>query len=419
MIVDLRKDSPTFGLWCAVNLSKENRRQLFVPAGCGHAFLCLEDADMLYIQGGCFDPSQEIDISPFDPVLDIRWPRIGVQEYIISSKDKAAPYMHDRKEFDTTPVAKKMRILIVGASGQVGGALAEAFQSEHVIGTFNHKECDGMVHFSLQAAAENPSLAEDLITMCSPHVVCICAGMTWVDGCENAGDTPYLVNTEGPRVLARAAKRCGSKTVYYSSDYVFDGKVEGYIYTETDKVNAVNVYGQSKAAGEKAVLEEDPTSLVLRTTVVFGPEKQGKNFVYQLCRSLVEGKDMLCASDSFGSPTYNRDLANMTKGLLECGEQGIFNCVGPQTLTRVDFAKLIADTFGLDSRYILSVASDDLYDATLKNRGVAAHRGKHLGLDITKLKRALPENFHPRSIKDALLHWKQYPQGADICFCLG
>ena len=418
VIVDLRKDSSTFGLWCAIHVSRENRRQIFIPAGCGHAFLCLEDADMLYIQGGCFDPSTEKDINPFDPFLDIRWPKLDdVQEYILSGKDKVAPNLQEREEFDMSIGDPKKRVLIVGASGQVGGALSEASQSEHVIGTFSQNVCDGMVHFDLQAAAKDPSLADDLITMCSPHIVCICAGMTWVDGCENAGATPYLINSEGPRLLVRAAKRCGSKTVFYSTDYVFDGRREGYIFTESDQINPLNVYGRSKAAGEKAVLEEDPTCLILRTTGVFGPEKQGKNFVYQLCRSAIEGKDMLCASDNFGSPTYNRDLANMTIGLLESGEQGIFNCVGPQTLTRRDFAKLVADTLGIKGLNIRSVDSAELYENTLKARGVAANRGIHLGLDITKLKRSIPAKFQPRSIEDALLHWKQNPRGAKICFC--
>ena len=166
------------------------------------------------------------------------------------------------------------------------------------------------------------------------------------------------------------------------------------------------------------MLEEDPTCLVLRTTGVFGPEKQGKNFVYQLCRSVAEGKEMLCASDNFGSPTYNRDLAKMTIGLLESGQQGIFNCVGPQTLTRSDFARLIADTLEIEGLNIRNIGSDELYEKTLKARGVAAKRGLYLGLDITKLKRTIPEKFHPRSIEEALLHWRHHPQGADICFCL-
>ena len=128
---------------------------------------------------------------------------------------------------------------------------------------------------------------------------------------------------------------------------------------------------------------------------------------------------MLCASDSFGSPTYNRDLAGMTIGLLESGERGIFNCVGPQTLTRRDFAKLIADTLGIKNINIHSVNSKELYENTLKMRGVAAKRGLHLGLDLTKLKRSIPAKFYPRSIKDALLHWKQNPRGANILFCDG
>jgi len=370
---------------------------------------------MLYLQGGCYDPSSEKDTNPFDPFLDISWPKLdAAHQIILSRKDRLAPKLNEWMDLPTGPLKK--RILIIGASGQVGGALAEAFKSEHIIGTYSHNSGEGLVHFDLEEAAKDPSLAVDLIDMCSPHIVCICAGMTWVDGCENAGDAPFLINCEGPRSLVRAAKRRGSKTVFYSTDYVFDGLIKGHTYTESDRVNPVNVYGQSKAAGEVAVLEEDPSCLVLRTTGVFGPEKQGKNFVYQLCRSAAEGKQMLCAIDSYGSPTYNRDLANMTVGLIECGARGIFNCVGPQTLSRKDFATLVADTLPLPGLNICSVLSEELFEKTLESRGTAAKRGKHLGLDIAKLKRTIPAAFQPRCIEDALLHWKHNPHGAEICF---
>ena len=77
---------------------------------------------------------------------------------------------------------------------------------------------------------------------------------------------------------------------FFSTDYVFDGERNGHFYTETDVARSVNAYGLSKLAGELAVLEEDSNALVIRTSGVFGPELQGKNFVYQLCRTLMQGQ---------------------------------------------------------------------------------------------------------------------------------
>lgn len=422
IIVDLRKGSASFGRWSAVKLSSDNKRQVFIPAGCGHAFLCIDDADVLYLQGGCFNSSGEKDICPFDPTIGIPWPKFSsVTEYIVSQKDQNAPRLLDHKSLRSSEAElafQKKRILIIGASGQVGGALCEAFDpNNHVIGTFSTTAVDGMFHFDLRSAATDHCLADELIMFCCPDIVCICAGMTWVDGCEAAGEEPFLVNRDGPRAVVRAAKRFGAKTVYYSTDYVFDGTRENYVYAEDDPVNPLNVYGCSKAEGEAAILEEDPTCLVLRTTGVYGPEKQGKNFVHQLCRCLLERKPMPCATDSFGSPTYNRDLAKMTIGLLTAGAQGVFNCVGPETMSRRDFAEKIATTLNLDSSVICSTMTDDMYESTKKARGFAAKRGKYLGLSMAKTTSALPPEYHPRPVTEALLHWKANARGFDICFC--
>ena len=108
----------------------------------------------------------------------------------------------------------------IGASGQVGGALIEAFGDENVIGTYSNNARPGMVHFDLEAAAKDPQYTEYLITMCRPEVVCICAGRTWVDGCENEGDVPFLANRDAPRLIARFTKGCGGRTVFFSEGVV-------------------------------------------------------------------------------------------------------------------------------------------------------------------------------------------------------
>lgn len=420
IIVDLRKHSPTFRRWFAVVVSCENRRQLFIPANCGHGFLCLEDCKMLYLQGGCFNPSCEMDVSPFDPVLKIHWPILeGVPNYVMSEKDAKAPNLADIHGFQQVlkGADKSLRrILIIGASGQVGGALVEAFGEQHVIGTYSSAYSPGMLKFDLQDAAREPKLARDLLMSCRPEVVCICAGRTWVDGCENEGNIPHLVNTAGPREVVRAAKAVGATCVYFSTDYVFSGDEEGKLYKESMACSPVNVYGSTKLAGEKAVLDEDPTSLVIRTTGVFGPEKQGKNFVYQLCSAIAENRDMFCACDSFGCPTYNRDLAAVTMALLEARAAGIYHCVGPDIYDRYSFAKVIATSFGLDDKFIKAIDSQALFQNTVERLGFAACRGKHLALSTKKMQDAVPVACHPKSITAALEHWKDNPRGAACKF---
>ena len=410
IVVDLRPNSPTFQRWCAVILSSANRKQLHIPAGCGHGFLCLEDADILYLQGGCFDPRSELDISPFDEILNIHWPVLeDIATYIMSNKDRQAPNLLDHEMFSGCAVEGTKRVLVIGASGQVGGALVEAFGSHNVIGTYSNSTRVGMVHFDLKTAAKDPQYVKNLMTLCRPEIVCICAGRTWVDGCENEGDLPFLVNRDGPRMVARYARACGARTVFYSTDYVFDGKSKGHFYAESDEVGPVNVYGTSKLAGELAVMEEDPAALVMRTSGVYGPELQGKNFVYQLCRSLKQGNKLDCATDAFGCPTYSRDLAALTISLLDIGASGTYHCVGPSCLNRYDLAVRIANVLGLDVSGLCGKESSEIFLDTKKKLGYAAKRGRHFGLSTSKLHGILHTQFKTRGIDEALMHWKMNP----------
>ena len=413
VVVDLRPDSPTFRRWCAVYVNSDNRRQIYVPPGCGHGFVCVEDAEMLYLQGGTFVSQTEIDVHPFDATLDIKWHDFGDDmEYIMSDKDMAAPKFLEKFATIGRDISPLRRVLIIGASGQVGGALAEAFGSHNIIGTFSKTPVDGFVRFDLGDAALDPQLAVDLITLCHPQIVCICAGRTWVDGCENDGDLPHRVNCLGPRAVVRAAKLFGAKTVYYSTDYIFDGSVDGKRYFEEDVPAPLNIYGATKLSGERAVLEEDESCLVLRTTGVFGPELQGKNFVYQLCNAVNARRSLQCAADNFGTPTYNRDLALMTIGLLDGNKTGVYHCVGNETMDRYSFALMVAKELNIDESFIEKVDSDTLYESTKARIGFAAKRGKYLGLQNGKTLSDLPPKYHPRSILQALQDWKLNPRGA-------
>ena len=370
----------------------------------------------MYLQEDCFNPHSETDISPFDSSLSIYWPKLeDVTKYIMSDKDMCALNLVDHKEFAGTVETglPLRRVLVIGASGQVGGALVEAFGPENVIGTYSKNILPGMVHFDLEAAAKDPHYIQYLITLCRPEIVCICAGRTWVDGCENEGNIPFLVNRDAPRLVARITKACGGRTVFFSTDYVFDGESEGHLYTESDEAHPLNVYGSSKLAGEVAVLEEDPNALVVRTSGVFGPELQGKKFVYQLCRNIAQGRKMVCATDAFGCPTYSRDLAAFTIGLLEEGASGIFHCAGNLCLTRYDFAMRIANCWSLDTSCVEGKTSNDIYLNTLKRMGFAATRGKYFGLSISTLHGVLSDKFIPRDMDDALMHWRTNPLGEE------
>ena len=87
VMCDLRADSPTFRRWAIVELSQDNKQQVFIPPGVAHGFYCLENSTVLYLQGGIFNPPEEVDLNPFDTHLGIPWPKPDVS-YIMSKKDQ-------------------------------------------------------------------------------------------------------------------------------------------------------------------------------------------------------------------------------------------------------------------------------------------------------------------------------------------
>jgi dTDP-4-dehydrorhamnose reductase len=205
------------------------------------------------------------------------------------------------------------------------------------------------------------------------------AGLTHVDLCEDRPDEAFRVNRDAPANAAAAAAGRGAGFVYYSTEYVFDG--EAGPYGEDDPVHPVSVYGESKLAGERAVREANPRAVVIRTTVVYGPEPQGKNFVYQLLRRVRAGEGMRVPVDQVSSPTYNRDLAAASVELAERDLAGVINIAGDGVLDRFAFARLACEVFGLDATSIDPVGTAAL--------GQRAKRPLHAGLRIDRARATL------------------------------
>jgi dTDP-4-dehydrorhamnose reductase len=270
-----------------------------------------------------------------------------------------------------------MRALVIGASGQVGAALLRALRAHghEAIGTWAHHAYPGLVPLDL---ADGAAL-ERLLADGRPDWVLCPAALSHVDYCEEHPDEAFAVNVHAPLAAARAAARAGAGFVYYSSDYVFDGV--GGPYTEEAPPRPLGVYGRSKAEGERAVLGALPRALVIRTSVVYGPERQEKNFVYQLIRACRSGRGFRPAVDQRASPSYNEDVATATVECCEREERGIWHLAGADTLDRMAFARLICRVFELDG--------SRLTPATTAELGQKAARPLDGGLDVGRAKRRL------------------------------
>jgi len=292
------------------------------------------------------------------------------------------------------------RGLIVGASGQVGGALAEVLGAANCIRTYGSHPLDGGLRLDLAEVAEHPALAHDVLARGPFDAVYVAAAMTNVDDCEQRPGDAMRVNRDGPAALARAAAATSARTVLFSTEYVFDG--ESGPYSEDDPPSPVSVYGQSKLAAEESVLAADPNALVIRTTVVFGPEARGRNFAYRLASELGAGRDLRAPADQVSSPTYCRDLAEATVALVAAGARGIVNVAGPEIMDRAEFARRLARAAGFRPERVVPVTTRDLQQR--------ARRPLQAGLRVTRLRELVP-NVRLRTVEEAVAHWTENQRG--------
>jgi dTDP-4-dehydrorhamnose reductase len=291
-----------------------------------------------------------------------------------------------------------MRAVVVGGSGQIGGWLLRELRERgyEAVGTYATVAYPDLARLD----AADLAGAAGWLRGQEADVVFYPAGFTWVDGCERDPAKAHSANLEQPLNLARVAADRGARFVYFSTDYVFDG-VNGP-YSEDSPTNPLSAYGRAKRDAELALADAMGVAvLTVRTSWVFGPERQGKNFAYQLVRSLAAGKPMVCPSDQVSSPSYGPDVARAVVRLMDQGRSGIVHVVGPEVIDRVTFAKAIATAFDLDPELVDSKPTADL---SPPGATAPAPRPLNGGLLTPKLDGWLPGAMRPLS--DCLLDFR-------------
>lgn len=270
--------------------------------------------------------------------------------------------------------------LLVGATGQIGRQMLQRLGRRALATTRAADPPLGWLPLDLASLATSTDAELTLRQVELDAIYCI-AGMTNVEACEDQQELAFRVNAQAPAALATIACRRNIPFVYYSTEYIFDG--EDGPYREEQQANPISVYGRSKLAGEIAVLTAHPGALILRTTVVYGPDAAQKNFLYSLMRNLKAGQSMRVPEDQVSTPTYNLDLAVATEELVARRASGVFNVCGPELLSRLEFATRIAVELGLDASLILGLPTVSL--------GQRAPRPLRAGLCTNKLRREHPD----------------------------
>lgn len=206
-----------------------------------------------------------------------------------------------------------MRVLITGASGQLGTDCAEVLRLRHSVMALGSRELD----------ITAPEAVSKTLKQHNPEVILNCAAFTKVDACETQKEKAWLVNVEGPRILSQAAKDLGALLVHVSSDYVFDGaRPVPEPYTEEDDTGPVSYYGLTKWQGEEAVRQSGARHCILRTAWLYGIH--GPNFLKTILTLALKNRKtpLRVVNDQWGCPTWSHRLALQIDCVLGAGVEG-------------------------------------------------------------------------------------------------
>jgi dTDP-4-dehydrorhamnose reductase len=208
-----------------------------------------------------------------------------------------------------------VKVLVTGARGMVGQAVRQYCNaSGDLVMPYDHRELDISDEVRVRQTFQNDK----------PDVVVNCAAWTDVDGCELNEEKAFEANARGPENLARASRDVDAVFVSISTDYVFDGKKNGF-YTQRDQPNPESIYAKSKLEGERRAQAAHARTIVVRTGFIFG--SGGNNFLSTIVERARRGEKLKAISDAYGTPTYAMDLSRRLRELCERDLPGVYHVV--------------------------------------------------------------------------------------------
>ncbi len=384
VVVDMRKDSPTYGQYTAVELTPENGRMLYVPRGYAHGFLALTDnATFNYMVDNEYAPRTEGGVLWNDPAINIPWEeffeKYGIDKPLLSDKDR------DRiplSEADIKFLRRPKRYLVTGFNGQLGYDIVRELNArgEYEVLAIDKDEMD---------ITDKESVMK-IVKAYHPDVIFHCAAWTAVDKAEDDTKNPETglslkdlcekVNVEGTKNIADASIEVGAKLVYMSTDYVFDGeKSLDELYKEEDTPNPKSVYGDTKYRGEEEV-RRNPNHFITRISWVFGIN--GNNFIKTMLKLADKYPELKVVNDQIGSPTYTVDLAKLLVEMAETNKYGTYHVNNEGYCSWAEFAKYIMESNDKDT-IINPVTTEEYYEG--KDMSKIAYRPRNSKLDKSKL----------------------------------
>jgi len=231
-----------------------------------------------------------------------------------------------------------MRVTLFGASGLLGQELVHELSSEQdQLTALSSKDAD----------LRDRARVREVIQDSPPDWILLSAAYTDVDGCESNRDLAFAVNCEGAVNVAEAAREAGSRLLFVSTDYVFDGSKRSP-YETSDPRNPASVYGESKARAEERLLDILPKVCIARTSWLFG--HGGKCFPATILKLASTRPEISVVNDQRGSPTFTRDLASALVALCRASAHGIVHVTNSGNCTWYALATEIVRASGFPTR---------------------------------------------------------------------
>jgi dTDP-4-dehydrorhamnose reductase len=291
-----------------------------------------------------------------------------------------------------------MRIGVTGASGMLGESLLVHLSRSHkVFATSRSKGIKGKNIEWDCFDLTNIKLLNKWLNKVKPDVAIHCAAIINVDLCEENFDLATKLHVEVTKVMSNYLNLSNGRLIYISTDSVFDGKKHGS-YSESDLVNPLNVYAETKLIGEGFV-RLMTNGLVLRTNIIGQTRENSTSFSEWVLKGLVDSTPLNLFYDVNFSPLHVYDLSLIIEKIINNPIFGLYHCASSDSISKYDFGKKMAEIFQLSDSNINRVSVD--------NMEFKASRPKNMALNISKISIALECDF-PNVIDALKLMKRQY-----------
>lgn len=256
-----------------------------------------------------------------------------------------------------------MHLLVVGSNGLLGSTVVSASRHRNwtVSGTYHSTRPDFDVSLQ-QFDLRDHQAFDGILDEYAPDTVVNCAAMTDVDACETEPDRAHALNGEAPGALAAACERRGIDFVHISTDYVFDGSARDS-YEESAETNPLQVYGESKLAGEQAVQEESTAALIARLSFVWGVHRSTgelTGFPAWVRDRLRASEPVPLFTDQWVTPTRAGQAADTLLDLIARDTAGLYHVACTSCVTPYGFGEVLADHVGTGTESLQEGSMDDI-----------------------------------------------------------